>query len=108
MPMLLIMRRNAYTIDCNRSHFLIPFALLFQSPNFKLFDTICSVFKQTLNCLEDILKVLDCHLALVCHKRDALDAVRGGIPRPVCDRISELQLENSTVRATDITIIKYI
>ncbi len=32
MPMLLIMRRNAYTIDCNRSHFLIPFALLFQSP----------------------------------------------------------------------------
>ncbi len=59
------------------SHFLIPFALLFQSLNFKLFDTICSVFKRTVNCLEDRLKVLDCHLELnmphlVCHINEML------------------------------------
>ncbi len=69
--MLLIMRKNAYTIDCNSSHLLILFALLFQLPNFKLLDTICSVFKQILNCLEDRLKVLDCHLEL-------------NVPRQVC------------------------
>ncbi len=41
------------TNNARASHFHIPFDLLFQSPNFYIFDTICSVFKQTLNCLED-------------------------------------------------------